>query len=93
MRPRRLEIDGFTAFRDLQVVDFSELDLFVITGPTGAGKTSLLDAIALSLYGVVPRMGKHGLGELVSHGKPEARILLEFDADPEKVRNEAIRVL
>lgn len=86
MRPRRLEVDGFTAFRDLQTVDFSEFDLFVITGPTGAGKTSLLDAIALSLYGQVPRMGKHGLGQLVSHGKPEARILLEFSVDGDGYR-------
>ena len=44
----------------------------------GPGKTSLLDAVALALYGQVPRMGKQGLGQLVSHGKAEARILLEF---------------
>lgn len=81
MRPRKLELHGFTAFRDPQVVDFSHLDLFVITGPTGAGKTSLLDAMAFALYGQVPRMGKHGLGQLVSHGKAEARVLLEFDVD------------
>lgn len=56
MRPRRLELKGFTAFRDKQVVDLSTFDLFVITGPTGAGKTSLLDALTLALYGKVPRM-------------------------------------
>jgi exonuclease SbcC len=78
VRPRRLELHGFTAFRDPQQIDFTDLDLFVITGPTGAGKTSLLDAMALALYGQVPRMGKQGLGQLVSHGKAEARILLEF---------------
>ncbi len=78
VRPRRLELHGFTAFRDPQAIDFTDLDLFVITGPTGAGKTSLLDAMALALYGQVPRMGKQGLGQLVSHGKAEARILLEF---------------
>jgi exonuclease SbcC len=78
VRPRRLELHGFTAFRDRQEIDFTDLDLFVITGPTGAGKTSLLDAVALALYGQVPRMGKQGLGQLVSHGKAEARILLEF---------------
>src|SRR4051794_20053197 len=78
VRPLRLEVQGFTAFHTLQKVDFTNLDLFVITGPTGAGKTSLLDAMALALYGQVPRMGKQGLGQLVSHGKAEARILLEF---------------
>lgn len=86
MRPRRLELHGFTAFRDPQEVDFSDFDLFVITGPTGAGKTSLLDAMALALYGQVPRMGKQGLGQLVSHGKAEARIMLEFGVDGDVYR-------
>ncbi len=81
MRPRRLELKGFTAFRDKQVVDLATFDLFVITGPTGAGKTSLLDALALALYGKVPRMGGDGLGQLVSHGQPDAAVLLEFDID------------
>lgn len=86
MRPRRLEVQGFTAFRDLQTIDFRELDLFVITGPTGAGKTTLLDAMALALYGQVPRMGKHGLGQLVSHGMAEARVLLEFSVAGDEYR-------
>jgi exonuclease SbcC len=58
----------------------------VITGPTGAGKTSLLDAMALALYGQVPRMGRHGLGQLVSHGMPEARVLLEFSVAGDEYR-------
>src|SRR4051794_30887345 len=78
VRPLRLEVQGFTAFHTLQKVDFTKLDLFVITGPTGAGKTSLLDAMALALYGAVPRIGTQGLNELVSHGEAEARVLLEF---------------
>jgi exonuclease SbcC len=86
VRPHKLELHGFTAFRDPQKIDFTGLDLFVITGPTGAGKTSLLDAMALALYGQVPRMGKHGLGQLVSHGKAEARILLEFGAGGDSYR-------
>lgn len=82
MRPRKLAIDGYTSFRDRQEVDFGDLELFVITGPTGAGKTSLLDSIALALYGQVPRMsGNRGLAELVSHGQAEARVLLEFSVD------------
>ena len=79
MRPLRLELKGFTAFRDRQVVDLSDYDLFVITGPTGAGKTSLLDALALALYGKVPRMGGDGLGQLVTHGQADAAVLLEFE--------------
>ena len=40
MRPRRLEIEGFTSFKEALVLDFEGLDLFAITGPTGAGKSS-----------------------------------------------------
>ena len=35
MRPIRLELRGFTAFRDETVIDFSGRSLFAITGPTG----------------------------------------------------------
>lgn len=86
MRPVELRVKGFTSFRDEQTVDFRDLDLFVITGPTGAGKTSLLDAMTFALYGSVPRMGKQGLSELVTHGQAEARVLLQFSVDGEEYR-------
>ena len=39
MRPVRLQLDGFAAFRDEAVVDFADTDFFVLVGPTGAGKS------------------------------------------------------
>ena len=42
MRPVRLELKGFTSFRDPEVIDFSDLDVFAISGPTGSGKSSSL---------------------------------------------------
>src|SRR5262249_52449823 len=57
MRPLRLEIEGFPSFRDRVVLDLADLDLFAITGPTGAGKSSLIDAMVFPLYGQVPRVG------------------------------------
>ena len=39
MRPERLELEGFTAFRERTEVDFGEADLFAFWGPTGAGKS------------------------------------------------------
>ena len=45
MRPVKLALEGFTAFRERTCLDFTGLDLFAITGPTGAGKSSLIDAI------------------------------------------------
>ena len=50
MRPVRLDVEGFTSFREKQSIDFSGLDLFAITGATGAGKSSLIDALVFALY-------------------------------------------
>jgi len=58
MRPIQLTLEGFTSFRMCQTLDFSSLDLFAITGATGAGKSSLLDAMTFALYGKVARLGK-----------------------------------
>ena len=55
VRPVRLELEGFGAFRDRTVVDFAGVDLFALVGPTGTGKSTLIDAICFALYGSVPR--------------------------------------
>ena len=86
MRPLQIEVQGFTAFRDRQEVDLSEFGLFVITGPTGSGKTSLLDAMIFALYGRVPRAGRHGMKDLISQGIAEARVKLEFSVDDQRYR-------
>jgi len=54
MRPLKLTITAFGPYATQQIIDFAELqgrNLFVITGDTGAGKTTILDAIAYALYG------------------------------------------
>lgn len=88
MRPLRLEIEGLTSFRQSQAIDFSGFDLFVIVGPTGSGKSTILDAIALALYGQIPRMRGRGDSdkELVTHGETRARIMLEFQAGEDTFR-------
>ncbi len=77
MKPVLLKIRGFTAFRDETVVEFAGRRLFVITGPTGAGKSSLLDAMTWALYGQVPRVGR-SVKELVSQGERDMSVLFEF---------------
>src|SRR5687767_13999727 len=79
MRPLRLEIEGFTAFRNRACLDFEDLDLFAITGPTGAGKSSLIDAICYALYGRIPRMGNQ-VGGAISQGLERMQVTLEFRA-------------
>lgn len=57
MRLHRLELTAFGPFAATQTVDFDELSaagLFLLHGPTGSGKTSVLDGVCYALYGQVP---------------------------------------
>ncbi|GAA4479267.1 SMC family ATPase [Microbacterium panaciterrae] len=61
MRLHRLEIEGFGPFLRRQTVDFDAFaddGVFLIGGRTGAGKSSILDAVCFGLYGSVPRYEK-----------------------------------
>lgn len=62
MRPLSLTMQGINSYRTEQTIDFSELTsygLFGIFGPTGSGKSSILDAITLALYAKLPRSTKN----------------------------------
>ena len=78
MRPEALEIDGFTVFREPTRVDFADADLFAFTGATGAGKSSLIDAMIFALYGSVPRLGEKAVAPVISQGRQDARVRLDF---------------
>lgn len=65
MRLHRLDITAFGPFGASQSVDFDDLSaagLFLLHGPTGAGKTSVLDAVCYALYGSVPGARQSGQG-------------------------------
>ena len=55
MKPEKLIICGWGPYKEETVIDFSKFNtsLFLITGQTGAGKTTLFDAIAYALYGML----------------------------------------
>ena len=70
MRPVRLHAEGFGVFRDAVDVDFDGVDYFALVGPTGAGKSTVIDAICFALYGSVPRYGdERQVARVVSVGK------------------------
>ena len=85
MRPLRLEVKGFTSFREPQHLDFTELDVFAVAGPTGSGKSSILDAMTYALYGRVERVGD-GVRQLISQGQPRLAVTLEFAVGAERFR-------
>ena len=74
--PKPIEID----FRDDK---FTQTGLFLITGVTGAGKSTILDAITVALYHRVPRLESGNLADIVNHGSREALSSVEFNIDGE----------
>ncbi|MEU4717573.1 SMC family ATPase, partial [Micromonospora purpureochromogenes] len=81
MRPMRLDMAGFTVFRDETTVDFTDADFFALVGPTGSGKSTVLDAICFALYGTVPRWGgARGLANALAPSATEARVRLVFES-------------
>ncbi|MEU4381651.1 SMC family ATPase [Micromonospora echinofusca] len=81
MRPMRLDMAGFTVFRDETTIDFTDADFFALVGPTGSGKSTVLDAICFALYGTVPRWGgARGLTNALAPSATEARVRLVFES-------------
>ncbi len=79
MKPIKLEIEGLNSFESNQVLDFDQLGdgVFGIFGNTGSGKSTILDAITLALYGKVER-SKQQI-EFINIKKQKARVKLTFD--------------
>ena len=91
MRIHRLELTAFGPFPDTEVVDFDRLNasgLFLLTGPTGAGKTSILDAICFALYGAVPgsRNGAKAFKSDHAAGDAVPSVTLELTVRDRRVR-------
>jgi DNA repair protein SbcC/Rad50 len=78
MTPLKLEIAGFTCFKEKTVINFEDLELFAIAGPTGSGKSTLLDAMTYALYGQTPRLGSKGLDALMTPGGTQLAVQFEF---------------
>src|SRR5918996_6301243 len=92
MRPLRLELQGFTSYRHRTEIDFGDAEYFVLAGPTGSGKSTIIDAICFALYGSVPRYGHRGIvAPVITQGQLEAKVRLDFSVDG--ARYTAVRVV
>ncbi|WP_344139489.1 SMC family ATPase, partial [Luedemannella flava] len=81
MRPLRLDLHGFTVFREPTTVDLTDADYFALVGPTGSGKSTVLDAICFALYGTVPRWGdRRRIDNALAPSAAEARVRLVFES-------------
>ncbi|SFL72807.1 AAA family ATPase [Salibacterium qingdaonense] len=80
MRPLELSLKGLHSFREKQTVDFTSLTeegIFGIFGPTGSGKSSILDAMTLALYGNVERAPNNTNG-IINQGEDELYVSFTF---------------
>lgn len=93
MRLHTLTMTAFGPFAGTETVDFDRLGeggLFLIHGPTGAGKTSVLDAVCFALYGDVPGARGKDRSPRSDHAAPGLRpeVTLEFTVQGRRVRIE-----
>ena len=81
MIPLKLELEGIYSYREKQVIDFERLTqagLFGIFGAVGSGKSSILEAIIIALYGEPERVSIKGeRGSLIN--LQSQRLLIEFE--------------
>lgn len=82
MKPIKLKMSAFGPYADVETVDFSVFDgkgLFLITGTTGAGKTTIFDAICFALFGETSGSSRNGEMLRSNFAKPLTRTYVELD--------------
>ncbi|HVL82938.1 MAG TPA: AAA family ATPase [Pseudonocardia sp.] len=73
---------GFAAFREPTTVDFTDADYFALVGPTGSGKSTVIDAMTFALYGSVPRWDDQKVVRLaLAPTVARGTVRLVFDVD------------
>ncbi|EIU7853277.1 SMC family ATPase [Vibrio parahaemolyticus] len=83
MKPIKLTMQAFGPFAKTETIDFEKLGsnaLFLINGPTGSGKTSILDAICFALYGETTSNERQGIQMRCDLASPQllTEVTLDF---------------
>ena len=95
MKFHRLQLKNLNSLYGRHTIDFDEAlgkpPLFLIRGPTGSGKTTILDAICLALFGTTPRLMDIGsaadrCAKILSDGEGRAHVELDFSLRDKGVR-------
>lgn len=83
MKPIELAVSGLHSFREKQIINFDSLcdgGIFGIFGPTGSGKSSILDAMTLALYGKVERALNNTQG-ILNHAEDQLTVSFTFELE------------
>jgi exonuclease SbcC len=81
MKPLKLTMQAFGPYAGEQVIDFAALDhgLFLLTGPTGSGKTSVFDALKYALFGQMSDVERRPEGMRSQHAQEDVETYVELD--------------
>lgn len=87
MRPTKIEMKGFSAFREHTEIDLADVDLMALVGPTGSGKSTVIDAITFALYGSVARYeDNRAVAPIINQMSTEARVSLTFELNGDEYK-------
>jgi len=92
MKPITLSVAGLHSFREKQTIQFDSLcdgGIFGIFGPTGSGKSSILDAMTLALYGKVERAMNNTHG-ILNHAEDQLTVSFTFELENASARKRYI---
>ncbi len=102
MKILRIRLKNFNSLRGEQLIDFtqeplSETGIFAITGPTGAGKSSILDVITLALFNRMPRISSSVKGisksvilashAIITRGEKDSFAEVEYEVKERQYRS------